>query len=81
MCGRLQIYVQKFVHVCVDVYVHLHVLTAGSVHAKQVCMYFCMACVDTCAHMEHTHKLAMDGYSIKSFVSGLCRGGAGCTVQ
>lgn len=50
---------------------------------KQVSMYFCMYFKLVFMHVPtwNTHKLAMDGYSIKSFVRGLCRGGTGCTVQ
>lgn len=47
---------------------------------RSVCIFVCVF-VFTHVPTWNTHKLAMDGYSIKSFVSGLCRGGTGSTVQ
>lgn len=61
----------------VCVYMHLRMLTV------KTSLCFCMDLKLVFTHVPtwNTYNLATDGYSINSFVRGLCRGGTGCTVQ
>ena len=55
---------------CVVVYGHMHVLTVKTMHVKTGRYVFWD---NLCLHIPtwNTHKLAMDEYSIKSFVRGV----------